>query len=158
MKKIIICLELVLSVITVKSQIYEETRYQLMLNYNLRQKNIISFQPEMRVNDFIKNTTITLWRLVYIRQMNDKANWSIGANWFNNWHNYDVTGHELRAHIDASFKDQYGKWTYSNRYRLEYRSFHTNQWEYQKSTLRMRYMINWSRDLFHNDKGQKLTL
>lgn len=158
MKRIVSLLFAYFSAQMIYAQIYEETRYQLMLNYKFKEKNTISFQPEMRVNDFTKYTTLTLWRLVYIRQVNDKANWSLGANWFNNWHNYDVTGHELRAHIEASFKDKYNKWTYSNRYRLDYRNYYTKDWDYTKSVFRMRYLINWSRDLFHNDKGQKLTL
>lgn len=141
-----------------KSQIYEETRYQVMLNYKFKEKNTISFQPEMRVNDFTKNTTITLWRLVYIRQVGSKATISFGANWFNNWHNYDVTGNELRAHIEATFKDNYGKWTYSNRYRLDYRNHYTGNWKYQKSVFRMRYLMNWAIDLFHKENGRRLTL
>ncbi|RME15525.1 MAG: DUF2490 domain-containing protein [Bacteroidetes bacterium] len=158
MKKDIIILGIILSSLLGHSQIYEETRYQLMLNHKFKEKNTISFQPEMRVKYFIENITITLWRLVYIRQVNEKANWSIGANWFNNWSNYDVTEHELRAHIESSFKDKYGKWDYSNRYRLDYRNYYTSQWRYEGSVFRMRYLISWSRDLLHNDKGQKLTL
>lgn len=159
MKKQLLTIGLILSgTFLAQSQIYEETRYQLMINYKFKEKNTISFQPEMRVNYFVENTTITLWRLVYIRQVNDKAYYSLGANWFNNWHNYDITGNELRAHIEAGFKDKYNKWTYSNRYRLDYRNYYTQDWNYTHSVFRMRYMINWSRDLYHNDKGQKLTL
>lgn len=159
MKKQIFLTGISLMMVTLsKAQIYEETRYQLMVNYKFKEKNTLSFQPEMWVNDFVKNTTITLWRLVYIRQLNDKANCSIGANWFNNWHNNDVTGHELRAHLEANFKDKYGKWTYSNRYRLDYRNYYTNEWDYEKSVFRMRYLINWSRDLFHSENGQSLNL
>ncbi|GIV26346.1 MAG: hypothetical protein KatS3mg027_0160 [Bacteroidia bacterium] len=148
------------SIVTIKSysQIYEESRYQLMFNYKFKEKNTISFQPEMRVQDFTKNTTITLWRLLYIRQWNDRVHSHIGADWFNNWHNYDVSGHELRTHIETGFKEKFGKWTYFNRYRLDYRNYFTNDWEYTKSVFRFRYMINWSRDLYHNEKGQKLTL
>lgn len=140
------------------SQIYEETRYQLMLNYKFKEKNTLSFQPEMRVNYFVENTTITLWRLLYIRQVGSKATASLGANWFNNWHDYDITGHELRAHVEVSFKDKYGKWTYTNRYRLDYRNYYTDKWDYEKSVFRARYLINWSKDLFHLENGQKLTL
>lgn len=140
------------------AQIYEESRYQLMINYKFKEKNTISFQPEIRVNDFVKGTTITLWRLVYIRQWSDKSYYAIGGNWFNMWHNYDVTENEIRAHIEAGFKDGYGKWTYSNRYRLDYRNYYTSLWEYEKSVFRLRYMVAWSKNLYSNDKGQKLTL
>ncbi len=140
------------------SQIFEESRYQLMINYKLKEKNTISFQPEMRVQNFTQNTTITLWRLLYIRQWNEKVHSHLGTDWFNNWYNNDITGYELRAHIETGLKDKYGQLTYFNRYRLDYRNYYTNEWEYKKSVFRFRYMINWSRDLYHNENGQKLTL
>ncbi len=161
MKKFLFVLIGVSVVIKTRSQIYEEARYQLMINYKLSEKYTISFQPEMRVNKFVQNATITLWRLLFIGQWNEKAHLNIGANWFNNWHDYDITGNELRAHIEAGFKDKYGKLTYLNRYRLEYRNFYdvdNTGWKYQKSVFRFRYMINWSRTLYSNEKGQKLTL
>lgn len=140
------------------AQIYEESRYQLMLNYKFKSKNTLSFQPEMRVKNYVQSTTITLWRMIFIRQLNDKAHAHLGMDWFNNWHNYDVTGNEIRLHTEAGLKDKYGQWTYFNRYRLDCRNYYDHRWNYLKTIYRMRYMINWSIDLLHNDKGQKLTL
>lgn len=158
MKKMVVSISVIISTYLAHAQIFEESRYQLMINYKFKEKNTISFQPEMRVTNFTENTTITLWRLLFIRQWNDKVHSHLGTDWFNNWYNNDITGNEVRAHIETGLKDKYGKWTYLNRYRLDYRNYYTNEWAYIKSIFRFRYMINWSRDLYHNDKGQKLTL
>jgi len=157
MKKLIFIIGITISLLT-KSQIYQESRYQLMLNYKFKEKNTISFQPEMRVNNFVEKTTTTLWRLAYIRTLSDKHYIRLGFDWFNNWHNFKITREELRPHIEAGFKDKYGKWVYSNRYRIDYRNFYTDNWNYVNSTVRIRYLINWSRDLFYKENGQKLTL
>jgi hypothetical protein len=150
---------LIFSISIFAQDIYEESRYQLMINYKLNDRYSLSFQPEMRVNNFTERTTITLWRLLFIRKWNEKIHSHIGADWFNNWYNYDVVSNELRAHLETGFKDKYGKWTYSNRYRLDYRNHYTSQWEFEKSVVRIRYMMNWSRDLYHNENnGQKITL
>ncbi len=154
-----LCLVFVLCMLNqIQAQIYQETRYQIMINHRFKEKNLISFQPEMRVNDWVKNTTLTLWRLVYQRQINDKVTWGLGGNWFNNWYNYDVTSNEIRFHVESALKDKLGHWTYSNRYRLEYRNFYTGQWDYKKSTFRMRYLLGWSRDIYKSENGLKVTL
>lgn len=142
----------------VVSQIFEESRYQLAINYKMGDKNTLSFQPEMRTQYFIQNTTITLWRLLLIRQWNDKVHTHFGFDWFNNWHNYQITGEEIRFHIETGFKDRYGKWTYFNRYRLDCRNFYDDTWTYIKTIWRFRYMINWSTTLYQNEAEQKLTL
>jgi len=159
MKKFLLSVVLgMLRIVIFAQNIYEESRYQLMIDYKLNDRYSLSFQPEIRVNNFIEKTTITLWRLLFIRKWNDKVNSNFGANWFNNWYNYDVVSNELRAHLETGFNDKYGKWTYLSRYRLDYRNFYNSQWEFEKSLVRIRYMINWSRDLYHNEtNGQKIT-
>jgi hypothetical protein len=150
---------LMFSIFIFAQNIYEESRYQLMINYKLNDRYFLSFQPDMRVNNFTEKITITLWRLLFIRKWNEKIHSHIGADWFNNWYDCDVVSNELRAHLEIGFKDKYGKWTYSNRYRLDYRNHYTSQWEFEKSVVRIRYMMNWSRDLYHNENNeQKITL
>jgi len=59
---------LMFSIFIFAQNIYEESRYQLMINYKLNDRYSLSFQPEMRVNNFTEKTTITLWRLLFIRK------------------------------------------------------------------------------------------
>lgn len=97
------------SIFIFAQNIYEESRYQLMINYKLNDRYSLSFQPEMRVNNFTEKTTITLWRLLFIKKWNEKIHSHIGTDWFNNWYNYDVVSNELRAHLETGFNMENGR-------------------------------------------------
>lgn len=142
---------------SLSGQIYQESCYQLMLNYGWK-SNTLSFQPERRVQNFVERTTTSLWRLLFIRQWDQSVHTHLGMDWFNLWHDYAVTSHEVRAHIEAGFRTQYGAWTYLNRYRLDCRNYFDADWQYEKTVFRLRYMANWSTDIYRNESGQRLIL